>query len=332
MNKTIIEWFTLLVKQLEFFVDVKTGKAKLIYSYKLKTIKNALRIISNVKFKIKSGNDVANYKGIGKGIIDRINEIISTGKLKEVNQQYISSRHLKYIDELMSIFGIGRVKAYELYTKHNIKTIDELKKAIKKKNVVLPDYILKGLKYVAKIKYGIPRSEMIAMYSKIINCGIEFDPDMDITFCGSYRREANFSNDIDIIISHPKIITKKQAEKTDLMHRFIQYLKEVDFVKDSFTSTDVSTKYMGVCKLNSKTHYRRIDIRYISQESYYTALLYFTGSGDFNRRMRSVALSMNYTLNEYSLTDDKNRPLKITSEKDIFDHLNMEYLQPNQRI
>ena len=52
--------------------------------------------------------------------------------MAEVHDADISGEHLMYIEELMKIFGIGRVKAYELYTKHDIKSINDLKKAVKK--------------------------------------------------------------------------------------------------------------------------------------------------------------------------------------------------------
>jgi len=295
MNREIIEWFELLIKQLDFYVDVKTGKDKLIYSYKLNSIKKSLRVIKKIEFIIKSGKDLEKYKGIGKGTIERIDEIIKTGKLSEVNNADISGKHLNYVDELMKIFGIGRVKAYELYTKHNIKSIEDLKKAVKDKKIELPETIIKGIKYVDQIEGNIPRDEMDQIYSYLLKTGIEMDPEMDVRICGSYRRERETSGDIDVIIAHPKIKTKKQAEESDLMKRFIELLENKKFIIDSFTSETVPTKYMGVCKINKLL--RRIDIRFIPQESYYTAILYFTGSGDFNKRMRSVALSMGYTLN-----------------------------------
>lgn len=332
MNDNIIKWFELLIKQLEFYVDIKTGKDKLIYSYKLNSISKALNVIRNLKFEIKKGSDIKDYKNIGKGTVDRVDEILKTGKLSEVKEADISGKHLEYVDELMKIFGIGRVKAYELYTKHNIKSIDELKKAIKKGNIEMPENIIKGIKYVDLIKTNIPRSEMTQIYSKLILFGIKLDPNMDVRVCGSYRREKPTSNDIDVIISHPKIQTKEQTKKSDLLKRFIMLLEKEKFIVDSFTSEDVPTKYMGVCRLNLESPLRRIDIRFIGQESYYTALLYFTGSGDFNRRMRSVALSMGYTLNEYRLLDDTGKSINVESEKDIFDKLNMEYLEPKDRI
>jgi DNA polymerase beta len=331
-NKNIIKWFEFLLRQLEFYVDVKTGKDKLIYSYKLNSLSKALEVIRKLKFKIKSGSELKDYKGIGKGTIKRIDEIINTDKLNEVKQADISGEHLNYVDDLMKVFNIGRVKAYEIYTKHNIKSIDELKDAVKKGNIDLPESILKGIKYVDKIKTNIPRDEMDEIYTKLILIGIILDPDMDVRVCGSYRREKPTSNDIDVIISHPKIKTKLQTKKSDMFLKFIKILEKEHFIEDSFTSENVPTKYMGVCRLNKNSLLRRLDIRFMPQESYYTAILYFTGSDGFNRRMRSVALSMGYTLNEYRLLDDKGNIMNVDSEMDVFDHLNMEYVKPKYRI
>jgi DNA polymerase/3'-5' exonuclease PolX len=331
MNEDIIKWFELLLKQLEFYIDIKTGKDKLKYSYKLKSISKSLEVIRNIKFVIKSGSELKSYKRIGKGTIRRIDEILETGSLAEVHEADITGKHMQYVDELMKIFGIGRVKAYELYTKHNIKSIDELKQAVKSGNVELPESVIKGIQYVDKIKNNIPRTEMDNIYIKLLDIGRKLDPEMDIRMCGSYRRESPTSGDIDIIISHPSIITKSQSEQSNLMSKYIELLKVEKFIIDSFTSIDVLTKYMGVCKLNDSSLLRRIDIRFIPQESYYTGLLYFTGSGDFNRRMRSVALSMGYTLNEYRLLGSDNKEFAVKSEKEIFDLLNMEYVEPKYR-
>lgn len=332
MNDEIIKWFKLLIKQLQFYVDVKTGKLKREYSYKLNAIEEATKALERVPFEIKSSDDVKKgFKGIGKGTRRRIDEILKTGKLEEVKEEDISGAHLEYVEELMQIFGIGRVKAYELYTMHNIKSIEDLKKAIEKGDIDLPEGIIKGIKYVDKIKTKIPREEVDEIYIHLLQVGIKVNKDLDVRICGSYRRERPTSNDVDVIIAHPDIKTKKEAENSPLMRQFIHALEKEHFIVDSFTSENVPTKYMGVCRLTDKTPIRRIDIRFIPQESYYTALLYFTGSGEFNQRMRKVALSMNYTLNEYRLLDEKGKPFKINSEEDVFEQLNMEYLNPIDR-
>lgn len=331
LNENIIKWFKLLIKQLEFFVDVKTGKDKLVYSFKLSSIKKSLEVIENLDFEIKSGEQIKNYKNIGKGTIDRINEILKTNKLIEVNDADISGKHLDYVENLMKVFGIGRKVAYSLYTEHNIKSIDDLKYAIKQKTVELPENIIKGIKYVDFINTTIPRNEMDEIYLFLIKQSLLTDKQMHIRMCGSYRREKLTSGDIDIIITHPDIMTKAQSKNSDLMQKYIKQLEKKKFIVDSFTSDKVPTKYMGVCKLKNYPM-RRIDIRFIAQESYYTALLYFTGSGTWNKKMRRVAKSMGYLLNEYWLLDENKKPFPVNSENDVFNYLNMEYLDPVFRI
>jgi DNA polymerase/3'-5' exonuclease PolX len=314
---------------------VKRGKDKLIYSYKLNSIRKALKVILGIDHEIASGKELMKFKNIGKGTVARIDEIIETGGLAEVNDADISGAHLEYAEELMKVFGIGRTKAYELYTVHGIGSIDELRQALEDGVIDLPDAIKIGLKYVDQIDTRIPRAEMDQINSFLIYTGIELDPELDVRMCGSYRREALFSGDIDIVIAHPLIRTKKQAEKSNLMLRYISRLEEKGFIIDSLTSTRAKTKYMGLCRIDAKGPVRRIDIRFIPQESYYTAILYFTGSSDFNKRMRGVANAIGYTLNEYRLTrlsDDRRIPVKITREKDIFDALSMEYQIPANRV
>ena len=52
-------------------------------------------------------------------------------------------------------------------------------------------------------------------------------------------------------------------------------------------------------------------------------MLYFTGSGDFNMKMRSFALEKGYTINEYSIKNKKTdeEVSGIKTERDIFKFL-----------
>ena len=100
------------------------------------------------------------------------------------------------------------------------------------------------------------------------------------------------------------------------------------------TFDDYETKYMGYCQLSKKYPTRRIDIYYTPYQSYYTSLLHLTGSGNFNRKMRGLAIEIGYKLNEYGLylkQDGKLKRIKVNSEKDIFDKLGMDYIEPKDR-
>ena len=74
---------------------------------------------------------------------------------------------------------------------------------------------------------------------------------------------------------------------------------------------------------------------YTTEEEYPFAILYFTGSMEFNQRMRQDQLSLGLTLNEYSLRDNKTKRVVdhiFTTEQDIFEYMNYEYVEPWLRI
>jgi DNA polymerase/3'-5' exonuclease PolX len=148
--------------------------------------------------------------------------------------------------------------------------------------------------------------------------------------CGSYRREKETSNDIDILIS--KLNTNANGNNLNIIINELKSSNKNDLLLvDDITDKNIKTKYMGFCKYKDNP-VRRIDIRFVPFKSYYTALLYFTGSKDLNTKMRIKAHELGYKLSEYHLIDiDKNKKIKINSEYDIFHLLKMEYLPPNLR-
>ncbi|PRP87656.1 hypothetical protein PROFUN_02356 [Planoprotostelium fungivorum] len=97
-----------------------------------------------------------------------------------------------------------------------------------------------------------------------------------------------------------------------------------------------SNKYMGVCRLEGKETYRRIDIRVYPLHEWPLALLYFTGSDHFNRSMRLWAKKNGFHLSEHEITRRhvkglESDPIMVTSEEDIFKVLGLEYRAPEDR-
>jgi DNA polymerase/3'-5' exonuclease PolX len=335
MNDIIIKEFEKLLKQILHDIDIeKDAKKKTANIFRLKQISNALNIIKSTKFKIISGEQLKDVKGIGKGIMKRIDEIVKTGKLEEITLKVKDYEKTESIDELKEIYGIGDKIAHEIIEKYNIRTIAELKSAQKKGKIELNNNILLGLKYHGKYKQKIPRKEMTKMEEYLKNIVKQIDTKLRVKICGSYRRQKPFSNDIDCMLSHPKIVSKDDLEnKKNYLQLLIGTLKANEFIVDSLTSDSVKTKFMGFCQFTKKKPIRRIDIRYIPFESYYTALLYFTGSGSFNQGMRQHAKKMGYKLNEYGLFKlTTNKKICVESEKDIFAKLEMDYVEPKDRL
>ena len=79
-----------------------------------------------------------------------------------------------------------------------------------------------------------------------------------------------------------------------------------------------------------------MDVRLFPKESYWTALLHYTGSWEHNVKLRKISISKNMMLTEYGLfkvnqkTKRKTR-VKVESEEDVFDALEMKYVAPKNR-
>ena len=333
MNNKIIVEFKKLISYLQLlYENEKDTKEKIKSKFRIESIKRGLKIISKYPKKIvKDDKEFSEIEGIGKGIITRVNEIIDTGKLSEIQSNKKVMEGMMILEQLTDVIGIGPILAKKLVKQYKIKSVEDLIERNKIGEIQLNDKLLMGLKYYGVYKKNIPRKEIDQIKEYIIYLVKDVYPEYIITFCGSYRRGKPISNDIDILIT-----CKKDNNKNNLK-LIVELLKNEKFLVDDLTDGSPTTKYMGFCKYRSNP-VRRIDIRYMQYENYYTALLYFTGSDDLNRKMRQIAKKKNYKLNEYGIykLEIKNgkmteKQIKVESEKDVFDILKMEYLKPEYR-
>ena len=318
----IVDIFKQLIKQIKIDIDNTSGKEQNKNMFRLKSIETATKIINNLKKNTLTINEIKHIKGIGEGTIRRIKEIIETGKLAEIKITKKDEAFLKIINDLEETYGIGKKTAYDLFKNYNIKSVDELKKKVDTGEIEVSDVIKKGLKYVGKINTSIDRKIIDKILDYLLDILLDIDPELFGTICGSYRRQKQTVGDIDFIITYP------YSSKKNYFRNILDILKNKGFIIESLTGEDVKSKFMGIFKFNGVIG--RIDIRYIDYESYYYALLYFTGNKDFNRNMRMVAISHGYRLNEYGLYKG-SKSFKVKSEKEIFDLLGLEYLQPQNR-
>jgi DNA polymerase beta len=295
-----------------------------------KALSSAIQAIKKYEGSIISGEQMKkDIKGIGEKISIRIDEILKTGTLEELNSFTEEDKNNDIIlENLLLITGVGPTRAKK-WASMNIKNVDELSKAIQNNIIKSTHHIDVGIKYYYDFQKKIPREEIDTIKIFLTSQFKKIDKELIFEICGSYRRGAPESGDIDILISHPNFYENIENEK--ILDKVVKELKKNKFIIDYLTK-EGNTKFMGVCKLENNLIGRRIDIRVVNYSSYFTSLLYFTGSKNFNVQLRNKALENNYSLNEYSLTDlNNNNHIILKNEEEIFEILKIPYLSPNER-
>ena len=345
MNSKIINEFERLIafinEEMDKAQEEKDLKKVTANRFRIKQLKNVLYIIKKYPEKITILNyqDLKDLSGIGKGSIERIKEIIESGSLSELGNFTDSSKEKKKtLDDLESVVGIGHIHALELYNS-GITSVKDLKKKIKNGEIEVNEKILLGLKYYGKFEGNIPRKEIDKVYKiftdilKKLNKKLDDDQKFIFEVCGSYRREKSTSGDIDILITKYGTLDPN----INYLETIIKLLKESltknddkPLLIDDMTDKNIKTKYMGFGKYKENPP-RRIDIRFIPSESWYAALVYFTGSAELNKKMRNIAKSKKLKLSEYGLFKENGTSILIEKERDVFDLLGMEYLLPRLR-
>ncbi len=131
---------------------------------------------------------------------------------------------------------------------------------------------------------------------------------------GSIRRKKEYVHDVDIISLVPLSEIRRQI--ADQSSRF-------------------ELVYGGDIKMRvrSRVNGLEADIQYMEDfdKMYATYMIHSTGPYKFNIRMRSIAKSMGYCLNQYGLWDENGNQICTNHEKDVFEILGMEYVKPEDR-
>ncbi|XP_063586426.1 DNA polymerase beta-like [Penaeus indicus] len=295
--------------------------------HKYNAYRNAAAALGEYPTRVKDGNEAKKIKGIGTKIADKIEEFLNTGKLTKLEKIRASETNVA-INLLNRVTGIGPAKARELVNE-GILNLEDLRKNQDKLN----HHQIIGLKYFDDFEKQIPREEIERIEDEVRKQINEIDSKFIITICGSYRRGAKSSGDVDVLLTHPAY-TSDTEKRPDLLKKVVNQLKEGQLITDTLSLGDI--KFMGVCQLEEDLPHRRLDIRLLPHDQYFCGILYFTGSDIFNKNMRAHALEQGFTLNEYCIrpigsTGVAGEPLPVSSERDIFDYIDYEYKEPHER-
>ena len=273
--------------------------------------------------------DLADIKGMGEKIREKVKEILETGQLRAAEAAK-ETYSLKAHDELQGVYGIGPTKATELIRK-GIHSVEELRQKVLEDKTILNDKQRIGLLYYEDLLQRIPRLEMTEHETLLLHAP------MHAELVGSYRRGADSSGDIDVLLRAPRGQTVKDTQS--MFYQYVQKLINEGYIQEVLALGP--HKCMAIARLPSRPS-RRLDLLVTPDEEYACALLYFTGSDRFNVAFRQHALQKGYTLNEHRLQrqrqeqeqeqKDSSEIPYMTTEHDLFDFLGLEYVAPHDRV
>jgi len=287
------------------------------YRIAAQTLENLREDVSKI-YKEKGEKGLEELPGIGEGIAKKIAEYIKTGKIQHFEQ--LKKTIPEGLHQMMNVPGIGAKKASLFYNKLGIKKIEDLEKAARQgKLKALPlikekteKNILEGIKLLSEKKARMPYKEAEKIAKFLLKNIKKIKEAEKVEIAGSYRRKKPTIGDFDIVIltGNPK----KTADK---------------FIKMNFINKVLAKGEDKVTVIIKQGI--QVDIRFFNRNNYGSGLLYFTGDKQHNIWLRKIAIKKGYKLSEYGLFKSKKR-IAGKTEKEIYDKLNVKFLQPEKRI
>ena len=302
--------------------------------------------------KITAGKEVLSLPNIGKKMVEKIDEIISTNELQTLNklrELYKSSSTTTTTttttattkNNISKILGFGVKKADEIKKKFKLETLSDLENYIKNhsdEDLNLTTQQKIGMKHHRDLMTKIPRSEATKLYKKVkkivsssSNRDVKdnkLDLELAGSFASSYTKE---SKDIDILITTNKYKSKSSLEKSNILSLIVEELIYNKLIINTISLG--KTKFLGLIQLTPNGTIRHLDMRIVNPQSYIYSRLYYTSGATFNKMMREKAKKANYKLNEWGLYErDTNKQVpSIKTEEDIFKKINMDYVALDER-
>lgn len=316
-----------------FFQIAKILEIKGENSFRIRAYERAAENIKNLTEDIESlcsEGRLTDIPGVGKDLAARIKEFVDTGKL-QIYEELLESVPKGVLD-LLDVPSVGPRTAKLLYEKLKIRDVSALEKAIKDGRLrgipgikdKTAENIFKGIELLKKRKERMPLSEAIPAAEEFIRLLKKVPGVEEVSFAGSLRRRKETVRDIDILV------VSGRPEK--VMDSFVSFPSVKEILAKGETKSSIRTK-----------EDIQVDCRVVEKNSYGAALLYFTGSKNFNIHIRALAQKKDFRINEYGVFPLGKSGLRRSrgkyagksvagrNEEEIFKLLKISYIEPELR-
>jgi DNA polymerase (family X) len=323
-----------ILRQIAYLIELEAqdnnkeaDKNKSNTVFKIRAYRRTADIIENLSSNVEEVYNKQKLKGliaipsIGKAIALKIEEYITTGRIEYAEE--LKKRTTINVEEFYHLEGVGigpkTVKA--LYDSLGLNSLADVERAAMEGKIrSVPGFSYKKeesiLKKIQSFKKDSGRYLLGDVYPLVKQIEVRLSNIKGVKNAiavGSFRRMKETLGDIDYLVV---------SDAPEVIMDYFASMPEVDQVVGKGPSKTF-------VKLNNGMD---ADLLVVPEESFGSALQYFTGSKEHDVALRKIAISKGLRLNEWGVYDDNNNRLIASSkEEEVYDILGLDWIPPEMR-
>ena len=323
-----------ILRQIAYLIELEAqdnnkeaDKNKSNTIFKIRAYRRTADIIENLSSNVEEVYNKQKLKGliaipsIGKAIALKIEEYITTGRIEYAEE--LKKRTSINVEEFYHLEGVGigpkTVKA--LHDSLGLNNLTDVERAAMEGKIrSVPGFSYKKeesiLKKIQSFKKDSGRYLLGDVYPLVKQIEVRLSNIKGVKNAiavGSFRRMKETLGDIDYLVV---------SDAPEIIMDYFASMPEVDQVVGKGPSKTF-------VKLNNGMD---ADLLVVPEESFGSALQYFTGSKEHDVALRKIAISKGLRLNEWGVYDDNNNRLIASSkEEEVYDILGLDWIPPEMR-
>ena len=256
--------------------------------------------------------------GVGKAIAEKIDELLSTGKLGFLER--LGEEVPPSLVELLKVPDLGPKKVALFWKQLGITNLAELEAAARAGKLrSLPGMgeksegrILAGIEALSRRSTRIPIGRAWPFAQELMAYLREVPAVQAVELGGSLRRMRAMVGDLDILVA--------ADDSQDVVNAFVRRPDVARVLGQGETKASVEFEHGIQAQLwvHPRAHWG-------------TALQYATGSKDHNVRLRELALKKGLSLSEHALTRADGSEITCDKEEDVYAALGIPWIAPELR-
>lgn len=260
--------------------------------FRIRAYRNAVYTVKEspepLRKMVEQGEDLTELPAIGRDMASHITELVTTGRLSVLDE--VAKEVPRSLVQLTRLPGVGPKKARKLWDELDITTLEGLAEAAEAGDVAelegfgkrSQEKILEAIERYRKRSGRFRLSSADELVQPLVEYMLQDSRVQRLEVAGSYRRRQETVGDIDLLAI--------ASDPGPVMERFTSY--------PQVRSVEKSGDTRGTVILASDL---QVDLRILPEESYGSALVYFTGSKEHNIELRKRALARGLSVSEYGV-------------------------------